>query len=792
MFYSWVKSYRQSLLIYVPLMMLIIVSSCTIIKGYPKNKPFIYQTNIHLNGKFTKDQKKELESELYQQLHDSIMVRSVRKFNPLGIFTFFLKKGPRLIYTEIVKPAVFDSLNAEKSKTFMAAKLHSLGYYRDSISYDTSLQVRGVQSRTTVNFHVTPGHLFLIDSVLLNLATDTASKNDDTLQKITLDAQKESLLKKGEAFAMPLISTEFDRLTDVYRNNGYLRFSREELLAVWDTVGLALLRPTLDPIEQATQLQELRRRRENPSASVEVRLRETEDTTRLTRYYVGNVVAYPDLSIDTATLVPFETYLQDYKIISYRNLFKPKLIARNIYLKRGDLYSQRNYLHTINRFNSLGAWRLVSIDQIPRDFSDTVDFRINLTPAKKYLFNFDIEGSSNQQNKNPFIPTDLLGVGANVGLQNRNFGKASNQANTGVRYGIELESKDKFIQTNQIALINTVAFPRTIPNLNFIPSQWKENSKTIFALNASNVDRKDFFNLTAFNTSWGLLFNWKNKLLGIKLPNIELTFLDRDSLLEELIKDNKSYSYIFNDGLVTSSIYTFSQTTAKKTVTSVKQFNLEPSGLILGMFKNKTLDSSLYRFIKLDAEFRQTRKLGRDEFAWRAFAGVGYELPSTHNRNNTSLPFFKQYYGGGSNSMRAWALRKLGPGSTVQSFDQDVAPERFGDIQLETNAEYRFFITDIGGVLINSALYTDIGNVWFLREAPGFPGGEFKFNKLWKDLAIGTGTGLRIDFGFFLVRLDYAYKVKNPSPDTIEAQNKWFYNWKPLNGQLQLGINYPF
>ena len=144
--------------------------------------------------------------------------------------------------------------------------------------------------------------------------------------------------------------------------------------------------------------------------------------------------------------------------------------------------------------------------------------------------------------------------------------------------------------------------------------------------------------------------------------------------------------------------------------------------------------------------------------------------------------------------MRAWALRKLGPGSTIKSFDRTVAPDRFGDIQIELNAEYRFFLADMNGVTINSALYTDIGNVWFLRKNPDFPNGEFALNKLWKDIAIGVGTGLRVDFGLFLIRLDYAYKVKDPSPDEAHAafQNKWFYDWKLLNGQFQLGVNYPF
>jgi outer membrane protein assembly factor BamA len=156
------------------------------------------------------------------------------------------------------------------------------------------------------------------------------------------------------------------------------------------------------------------------------------------------------------------------------------------------------------------------------------------------------------------------------------------------------------------------------------------------------------------------------------------------------------------------------------------------------------------------------------------------------------MPFFRQYYGGGANSMRAWGLRKLGPGSTVKSFARTIAPDRFGDIQLEANAEYRFYLTEINGITLNSALFTDIGNVWFRRYNPDFPGGEFKFNKLWKDIGIGLGTGLRVDFGFLNIRLDYAFKVKDPSPDRIDKQNKWFYQWQFNNGQFQLGVNYPF
>jgi outer membrane protein assembly factor BamA len=143
--------------------------------------------------------------------------------------------------------------------------------------------------------------------------------------------------------------------------------------------------------------------------------------------------------------------------------------------------------------------------------------------------------------------------------------------------------------------------------------------------------------------------------------------------------------------------------------------------------------------------------------------------------------------------MRAWALRKLGPGSAIKDFSLN--PERYGDVQIEFNAEYRFPLGKPFGIILNGAFFTDIGNIWFLKKAPGrLPEEIFNFNRLAKDLAVGVGTGLRIDFTFFVVRFDYSYKAKNPSPspDKAAGQNKWFYGTQLLNGQFQLGVSYPF
>ena len=785
--------------------LLLFSTSCSVVKDYPAGRPFVYNTNIELQGKFSTEERKQITSQLNDQLHDSIMVRRIEKF--IG-----WEKGPRIFYSVLQNPPVYDSLHADKSVGYMQALLHSLGYYRDSITYRAEVDSVNTQYRTTVNFDVTPGTLFRVDSVAYTFRNDTimvvSQPTKDTLQQVVDAALAGALIKKGDAFAKPQIASERDRLTDVFRNNGYLRFSSDELIVLWDTVGLALLRPTLDPLEQLEQLEALRRRRENPTAGLELRLRANPDTSHLIRFHVGNVTVYPDLSADTARFMPTTSRQGDYNVISYRNLFKSRVVIENLYLNRGDLYSQRNYLKTLNRYNSIGAWRLVTIDQLPRGTTDTVDFVVKLTPAQKYLSEINLEGSQNWGST--LTAGNLIGI--NYRLQNRNFARGANQSNTSLRYGVEIATNDldqRFIRTHQLSLGQTITFPRMMPRIG-IPDAWRENLRTTFSFNGNWINRIQFAEIFSLNSSWGYEFNWKNKLLGIRIPNIEFAVLKRKEQLEKLIQQNQSYKYIFNDGLVSSNIVSFTVTGSKKNVTNYARFNWENSGWLLGLIPSDKIHEQLYRFIKLDADLRKTLALTpRTSLALRFFGGAGHSVPFAMAKNSDPkdsskffLPFFKAYFAGGANSMRAWQLRKLGPGSAKVPITDTTAPERFGDMQLEFNTEYRFFITDVRGVLINSALFADIGNIWYLKKNESFTNGEFQVNRLLKDLAVGVGTGLRIDFGLFLIRLDYALKARDPNIQ----ENRWFPEWKndPAvsgfrnlrtnlgEGQFQLGVTYPF
>jgi len=795
---SAAKSFKTVYLLFVIAAFAAVFSSCGV-KDYPQ-KPFVYDYKINIlsKDKYTTEEVKVLKEQLDHQLHDSIRVRRERKF---------------LVFNVLKTPPVFDSVNMSTSQRYMRTMLHTLGYLRDSITPYYKIDTVEDQRRVIVNFDVNPGKLFKLDSIAYNLLDSVPyTPNIDTLQKLTVGSLSKSVVHKGDPFSQYLISSELDRIADLARNNGYLRFGKEQLLAVWDTIGKSVLSASTDIAEQLQQLEELRRRRENPTTDLEIRLRSNVDTSRLTRYYIGEVRIYPDTEIDTILNNQDKKKIEiltrnHYKFISYRDLFMSRKLIHFISLRRGELYKQSSYLKTQSRFSNLPAWRLATVIQIPRPGTDSVDFDIMLVPAKKYNASVKFDISRNQQT-NFGSEGSLLGLGANLTLQNKNFAKQASISSTNFRYGIELSSRLDSIQTQQFTIGHTIQFPRLVPRLrNVVPQEWRELAQTFLAANVVFIDRKDYYKAVSFNTSWAYEFSKNKSIIGIRWPNVEFNLLERRSQLDELIKNNATYKYIFNDGFILSGIVNINNINSRDLLTTTKRASVELSNFP-GFLNAAFPQGKVYRFVKIDGEYSANLKVGprkRSAVAGRFFAGLGYGLPFSRpdgktDSSNLFMPFFRQYYGGGPTSMRAWTLRKLGPGSTIKSFDKDSAPDRFGDMRLEFNLEWRIYIAQLLGTYrLETALFTDMGNVWFIRKNEDFEEGEFQLNRLGKDLAVGVGTGFRIDFGFLLARFDFAWKAKDPSPDPRDAagQNKWFYHTNLGFGdtygtQFQLGINYPF
>jgi outer membrane protein insertion porin family len=754
-------------------------ASCSVVpRHYPRKTPFVYEYNINVEGNYSSEEKARLEAGLKNQLDDSIRVRTSNKFLYKGINRPVLDKPP-----------VYESINADKSVVFMRNLLNSLGYFRDSITYDTTMRIVDEdQYRTTVNFRINPGKVTRLDSIWYTIKKPEL----DSINKAHLNA---SLLKKGEPFAKSTISVELDRMVDLYRNNGYMRFTREELIGVWDTLNPAIFNPTLDPFEQIALLDSIRKSRENPKANLEMRLRPGLDSSKLKKFFIGNITVYPDFAVDTTGIILHDAVADGIKVSYNRKLFKPRIFPQNIYFRRGDIYSQRRYFKTINRFNAMGAWRLVNIEQFPRLDQDTADFVIKLIPAKKYSFTANLETSRNQS----AFSGNLFGIAVNFALQNRNFAKAANQTVTNIRFNVETGRDTvadvKFIQTRQLILGHTIYFPRVLPNFGFIPARIRDNFRTVFSANVGTTERRGLYNLNTVNGSWGYEYQSTKRTITVRIPNIEYSSLKSKPKLDEIFLNNPSLRNIFTDGFISSIIGAMTVNGGKKNNTNIIRLNMEASGILTGLIRNKFLDTNLYRFVKVDFDYTNKYTFNKKALVLRLFTAVGYELSSTVNpEKKNSLPFFRQYFAGGPNSMRAWALRKLGPGSVIKEFGTSGSPDRYGDIQLEANIEYRFPLFVVSGVKVNGALFTDIGNVWLMKKAAGDPAEVFKFSRLVKDLAVGVGGGLRVDLDFFVIRMDYSYKAKDPSPAPADAagQNKWFYGTQLFSGQFQLGISYPF
>lgn len=751
-------------------------TSCGVIpKKYPKGEPFVFKTTIKVEGSLAKEEKEILQSKLKSQLADSLRSRTVSK----------------LFYSTLKHPPKFDTSYISQSTQYMHALLTSLGYFRDSIFADTNrVQVGKDQERVTINFKIYPGTTFLLDTVRYQLS-------DSSLQQITLQHIQEATVGKGKPFAKGIISDEFDRLVDLYRNNGYLRFTRDELVGVWDTLDVALLHPTADPMEQLALLTQVRTRSKNPTANLDIRLRSAIEPSKLTPYKIGSIVVFPDYVADTAGIPVKIISKNGIEFHQYRSLFNPRIFYDKIHFKTGSLYDQRNYFKTLNQLNNMGAWKLVNVEAQARKNTDSADITIKLTPARKYATVANLEGSSNQS----ILAGNLFGLALNFGLQNRNLAKRSIQSTSNLRLGVETGRDTvaaiNFIQTRQISFSHNLIFPALLPRIQSLPAEIKENARSILAFNIANTERRELFNLSSYSAAWGYDFRYKNSLYNIRVPSIEYNKIARRAKLLQLIDSNALLKNIFVDGLIVSASAGVYYSRQRKNKIQNIRFNVEESGLLSGIIRSPLLDENLFRFIKTDLDLSTKFNFKKTALALRLFAGIGYALDQTRNPvNRYNLPLYRQYFSGGPNSMRAWGLRKLGPGSSIQEFGNRGLPERYGDMQLETNIEFRFPWFNLAGMQVNGALFTDIGNIWFIKKAPGRNAEEiFNFNRLGTDLAVGVGTGLRLDFTYFVIRLDYSIKAKDPSPSPANRayQNKWFgYPTLKEMDQFQLGINYPF
>ncbi len=771
-----------------------LIESCSSVKNYPHNKAFVYQNKILVKGNISKDEKKRLTEALNNCWDDSMRAVRVQK---VGIF-FVLRNPP-----------IFDSNNITRSRNYMNAYLNSQGYYHSSYNNNFHIDTVGKQIRTKVQMNITLGKIIKIDSISYNLIDSSKETIDSSIQKLADLQAKNSLLIKGQPYTKESVNNELERMTNWYHQNGYYKFSRENIYALLDTLDTKLLTITLDPFKQAQLIADAEtKKKENPRWNITIGSRQGRDSLSFHQFHVGKVFYYPDLKNayynPEATIArqDFMSYSHKEATVFYSNekyYFRP--LREHTYLRNGDLYNESLYYKTLNRLSQIGTWKQVDIKTQIRD-KDSIDLYIFMIPEKKQSFTVDQEFS---RNTGDIASSNLLGIATNFSYKNRNIWHQSIQSLTTLRFGIELNVSNKtqnsgdnsLLQTTQVNLSHTYIFPRLIlPIKHWAYLDKLDNKRTLFSISGSYTDRKALYGLRSLVGSVGFEASKGNNTVFVKLPNVELYKVDTLIGLDTLFKTTPFLRNSFRDGNVVGVALTFTKTFNSRRDPSKNhyiRFGYEESGAVV----NQLIKSSqnIFNYNKLEAEYRYIKKYAETEFASRFFTGIGLH-------SGQSLPVFKQYFLGGPNSMRAWGLRQLGNGSSLATDTSTSGyTDRYGDLSIEGNLEYRFPLGSIGGVKIGSALYADIGNIWTINKQASDPNASISLSRLGKDIAIGVGSGLRVDFTYFLIRVDFAYRLKDPARLTNDGwMNVKNFEWTSTrqngvnirNYAFQLGIGLPF
>jgi outer membrane protein insertion porin family len=786
----------------------LVLSSCIVPKKYQKDKPFITKNTIEVKGgKFTNDELIALKSRLNAQLDDSAKINVIDHY--------FI----RHVYNS---PPAFDTAYAGRSARNMKASMLHLGYYsaKDSFYVDT-LKKHG-QLRVHVKYIIEPGKPTLIDTMSYNLR-----KPD--LQQIAKQNINNSLVEEGKPVTRAAVLGEISRMVDIYHNSGYYKFTAEELKMRGDTTLAALTTITDDPFEQLQLLALAQQQKDSPKIKLALVLNPPKDSNRLKQYYINNIYILADYqpgdSLTDPSLEDRVTRTNHYIVRYHNKLFRTGFLIRHVALKKGELYSQAKYYETLNNFSRTGVWQSVNIEAVEikeKDSVNKLDLIIQLIPAKQFSREYSLEASysatSNTNSVSAANAGNLLGLSGNASLANKNLRKEGIKMTTTVSAGVEFNlssnknRKGNLINSNEVSISNSIVIPRfTFPFASQNRNKKRIAPQTFIDTKLSYINRINLFDLQSSNLGIGFAYlTPKGAQIVFKPFNVEFTRLYNETSDFKATLDTVPFlRYSFNTALVAGFGASYSHTVANKRHIDQQhavKINFEFSGY-------PVLTKYLRRYVKLDGEYVFSKSKAKSAFVLRAFAGVGIA-----SAKDTTLPFFKQYYGGGSNSMRGWPIRGIGRGSQpLAPYGTNRFNDRTGDMQIELNPEYRFNILPIipNTLVLKGALFIDAGNVWNLRNTK--PGGgvdsaQFKVQNFLKEMGINAGTGFRLDFNYFVVRLDFGFRFKRPELSYIDngwkipalsfndvlpkifakGPNEEYRKWRYENFNFTIGINYPF
>lgn len=693
-------------------------------------------------------------------------------------------------------PVIYEEEKARRTALQLQGLLESKGCFNSTASFDT-LYTKG--KKIGIGFHIVATPRYQIDDVVY------VSENED-VQKLLNKWQPGSLLKSGDYYDQENLAAERTRLVSNLREEGYYKATLENISFLVDTTY------------------------NNRQLSIDVRV----DSSNLHIYHINNIYIYPNStaglrrgeSTYETEIFPIPNRNADYTFVYDKPMtIKAETISRSMMMFPGRTYRPSHITNTYNSLLNLRNFKYINIEFTESPSStDTlplVDAHVRLinTTQQKVSLSLELTNASpigTDDSSSNFFSGGNLGVETSIEYQHKNlFGGAELLK---IKSSLLLELP-KFILQNGSGSFhdNFSAFEVNLDASLDIPDAWpfssyrmwqKTRPHTLFSVGGSYQYRYWFERIlanTSFGYNWTQRFAWdqnggashriaQHQLLPIELTFVRILNIDNDfaTRLHSLNDLRMKYQYSSHFIMDSRYDYTYSnQQFGTRRNFSLYRFSVESAGIILNQISKlvhgnadsndvrQIFDVPFAQYFRINGEFTRYIYHGqRNTLVFRTLVGAGIPYG-----NSLSMPYEKSFYGGGPTTMRAWQLRRLGPGS----YDSDnTMLERVGDLQLVINLEERFPIAGI----FEGALFTDIGNVWLLNPSDQYPGGELKWNELHKEIAVGVGLGLRVNVSIATLRLDFALPLYDPGYIQV---NRWRPpHWTFSQLVTNFGINYPF
>lgn len=685
---------------------------------------------------------KEIESYIKQKPNSYIIFG----WNPfLNIYNWSGKnadKGINKFLREIgTAPVVYQPSQVEASVENINRHLEYLGYYGS----DVRSEVRVNGKRVTVTYSVTLGRRYRIGNVSFAVP-DGEFKEDFYADTAAVS------IRPGDFLSEDALEKETERAASMFRRKGYFGFTKNYFSFEADTLARRDTADLLMTVKEYTRNQ-------------------TAEYARPHRKYF-----FGDVSI---------SYDNDLK-------FNDRVLTNICTIRPGAMYDEREVNTTYSRLSALRLFSGVNVALNPRD-SGIVDCDISLTKSRMQGFKVNLEGSTNS--------TGLIGISPQVSYYHKNIFHGGQWLNLGFLGNFQFKYDDRSVKSNEFGVSAGLSFPEFLGLPNSI---FHGPSLPRTEINASyNYQNRPEYTRNMISTSYGYSGSLRNgkffyQFYPIQAKIVRLTNLDPNFYTtlsgNPFMRDAYQNHFDVGSGLV--AYYTTSTALVPKETYEYARLQLDASGNVLSLF-NKAMKSDEYgsrliwntpysQYIRTELTLGKTFVFGKNggqALAIRLLGGVGYAYG-----NSSTIPFEKQFYSGGANSMRGWQARSLGPGNS-KADTTFVIPSQTGDVKLEANLEYRFpMFWKLCG-----AVFTDVGNIWTLKETDGDDGSHthFDLKNLAASLAADWGIGLRVDLNFLILRLDMGMKVYDPSLDTARWRSP--SQWLKKDGYtLHFGVGYPF